>query len=231
MSYTKTRGSQVPDTTTGGIIAADDFNSHSAGDLTGKTAPLGGVWSEAGDAAGYTIDTANGRAQRTELSDADLNTGHYARLGSLTPSVVDLTSDVFIPFTLTNLVGTVRLGIFARYVDVDNWVMAVFVPDDYWFYYNFWGVYLYKRVAGTVTQLGAYPNYSFGDPYSPFPLRLTIDADGNYSVYSAYPATRRRWFFPAPTRTWPPAGRWRMAASVPMTHGLLRPHKLAGLTI
>lgn len=120
--------------------ARDDFETPSIGtDLTGTTAPVGGVWAEAGDVDGYTIQdsiyasqgaggAAGKIARRTAVSDVDLNTGHYEILGATNYTNTVVQADFARANIKTDELAAgeeLRRGVIARYVDTSNWLMAV----------------------------------------------------------------------------------------------------------
>ncbi len=149
--YGRAAGAETVGVSTGGLVAADDFDSHTAGALSTKTPPLvpAGSWSESGDADDFTINTTYACVNRTAVSDADLNTGQYIRCGSGVATYTTVQLDVYVNGTGAYSAGNLRQGVFARYVDVNNWLMAVYEPQVWVTSY----ITLYKRVAGTVTQL------------------------------------------------------------------------------
>lgn len=143
------------------LVAYDTFDSHTlAATLIGKTPPLteGSTWSESGDTDDFNVNTGYGGkiyATRAAVSDANLNTGQYARLGTGVRGLVTVQADVQLwqrPVSGAN--G--RFGVFARYVDTNNWLMLVFdaLAAATWISGTAtWQLKLYKRVAGTVTAL------------------------------------------------------------------------------
>ena len=90
--------------------ARDEFNQ-TAGNLTGKTLPVGGAWGGAGAATDYTIDTATHTARRSATDGT-----RYERAGTGTWTNVVVQADVA---ALASSVQTAH-GIFARYTDANN---------------------------------------------------------------------------------------------------------------
>jgi hypothetical protein len=91
--------------------------------------------------------------KRTEVSDANLQTGRYARLGSAEASDVIAKVSV-VPFTSETGGGVYRGGVFVRYVDTSNWLMMVTTGwSGAGGSYPGWA--LIKRVAGTETTLAS----------------------------------------------------------------------------
>jgi len=168
--------SAPPQPTVGELKAWDNFNTHSAGTITGKVASLGGTWTGAGDAVGFTIDTTNKWITRSEVSDANANTGRYERLGSGAATNVDVTVDVRLDKASTTLVQQ-RSGLMLRYTDVSNWLMVVYEYGDS----TNAVVIVYKRVAGTVSTLGKYGKIAGNGSWRT--LRATVDSSGFLTVY------------------------------------------------
>jgi hypothetical protein len=139
MSYGKARGPIVFATPTS-FLARDEFDQ-SAGSLSGKTLPVGGAWSGAGDSDDFTIDAAAHLAQRTATGDADFQTGRYAIAGSTSFTAIAVQVD----FAISIGSGAGYQGVFARYTDVNNWLMAVMNAAG--------NLLVLKRVAGTTTTL------------------------------------------------------------------------------
>jgi hypothetical protein len=166
------------------IIAWDNFtNAAYTGALTGEVGPLGGTWSGAGDTDDFTQDTTNLWTQRTANSDADVVTGRYARLGTGVASDVQVQADVKATLNLAASTEN-RLGIFARYVDTSNWLMAVMrtVGAGATRHRD---LALYKRVSGTTTLLSTVELASGAgsEDYDWRTIKLTADAAGNVSVW------------------------------------------------
>ena len=112
----------------------------------------GNKWVTSGDAVDLAVEEAGHTVQRTEVSDADINTGRYAVAGTT------VISDTVVGIKTRRdalKVGSserIRGGAMARYVDNNNWLY--FGPDveapsapvtD--------RMRVIKRVAGTVTEL------------------------------------------------------------------------------
>jgi hypothetical protein len=178
-SYTKLRGSTSPETGSGAIVAMDDFSTQTAGAVTGKTPLLApaGLYSGAGDADDFTVDTATQTIYRTAVSDSALNNGRYLRVGSGTLALTVLTADIYIPSAWSSLN---RYGVFLRYTDTSNWLAAVYsaaasgagTVNGY--------LHLIKRVAGTETVLAS---PSVGVAISSWrSLYVAADASGNVVV-------------------------------------------------
>ncbi len=154
------------------VKAWDNFNETAAGTITGKIAPLGGTWAGAGDAVGFTVDTTNKWIYREENSDASTYTGYYARLGAGTATITAAQVDSI----TSEPVNEIGSGVFVRYSDVNNWLMALrtFAPP-----YQF--VTLLKRVSGTVTTLASRVTGSSVSEWRT--LKISVDASGNVVVY------------------------------------------------
>lgn len=167
--------SAPPQPTVGTLTAWDNFNTHSAGTITGKVASLGGTWTGAGDAVGFTIDATNHWITRAEESDAGVNTGRYERLGTGKAAAVDASLDVFMAIPSGGELS--RQGMFLRYTDVSNWLLVVYdrqLGGGTW-------ITLFKRVAGAVTHVSNVGKGSFAEEWRT--LRATVDTNGLITVY------------------------------------------------
>jgi hypothetical protein len=175
-------------TTPTSFLARDEFDQ-TAGALTGKTAAAGGVWAGAGDADDVSVNATAHTADRTAISDADVNTGRYLISGAA--AATDVIARV--EWTRGSLgagsdAGTVsQSGLLVRYVDTSNWLKLVVSrtvgATDADFIYS---LDLIKRVAGTVTTIAT---YSFGNRIDgkqthedTWALDLTALASGTYSA-------------------------------------------------
>lgn len=108
-----------------GYSARDGF-AQSAGALTGKTLPVGGTWTGAGDADDFAV-TGSGTVQRTAVSDSgpDVRSGRLVTASgttALTTSAaqVDVTTDW----------DWQQSGVLLRYVDSNNFLAAVTSRTD-----------------------------------------------------------------------------------------------------
>lgn len=135
-------------------LAWDNFNTYASGTITGQVAPMGGTWTGAGDAVGMTV-FANSFVYRSEKSDADLNTGYYARIGTATAVGTDVRLDVLHPLPgEVSTTETSRAGLFMRYSSTSNWLLVAYEYRKVLSTLEYI-VKVYKRVAGTVTPLSA----------------------------------------------------------------------------
>ena len=156
------------------FTARDGFDQ-TAGALTGKTAPAGGVWAGHGDATDFTVETAGHTAERTAALDADLNTGRYAVLPA---SMAAQVAQVDFKHHRSPSAGpTQESGVLARYNDTNNYLMAV-TRSVSGFRFE-----VRKRVAGTVTVLWG----TDAIPVQPqdvwYTFRLAVDAQGRWAVW------------------------------------------------
>lgn len=144
------------------FTARDEF-AQTAGGLNGKTLPVGGTWSGAGDADDFSVSGA-GTAIRTALSDASQYTGRFGIAGASTPTntVVQATFSVN---AYEDGTGAAYHGVFARYTDTSNNMVAVVVPGSR-------QMEVWKEVAGTITDL-------LGAPVS---LPFSIELNTSYTV-------------------------------------------------
>jgi hypothetical protein len=143
-----------------------------AGAITGDSATIGGAWAGAGDADDFSA--GSGIATRTAVSDADVHTGRYAISGA-----AGFAAQVAQIDFKTNIGTTLLIqGVFARWVDVNNWLRAELV----------WSgganvlIRVWKRVAGTPTIIAASRIWTAG-VNTWYTIRLHVDAAGRYFVW------------------------------------------------
>jgi hypothetical protein len=175
---------QAPAPTTYGLLgpsARDEFNQ-SAGALTGKTAPVGGVWAGAGDTDDFSVETTGKTAQRTAVSDSAITNGRFA---TLPVSLAGLTAGVSVKASAVSIATDLhRFGVLVRYVNTSNYALLAYSSYSGSLYRR----YLYKVVAGVVTAT----RVTFGGASHDIdlinlegtlsPLGITIDAAGNWTV-------------------------------------------------
>ena len=191
-------------TSAASLVAADDFNAHSAGVLTGKTAQTGGIWAGSGDAAtDFTIDTTWKMVTRTSWSSA---TGRYLRIPT-TQSAVEVTGHVYVgQFHYPGgYPGDYSMGggLLLRYVDTSNWLRFSKIQHALAIGSLLWSATRYeleKCVAGTVTNLGQFTlseaiTTATGSAITPpgqtaawHAIKVVADAAGNVACY-AVPST------------------------------------------
>jgi hypothetical protein len=141
----------------------------------------GQKWATSGDAVDLAVEEAGHTAKRTEVSDADINTGRHAIAGAT------VTSDVVVGVKAKRsavAVGSgerIRGGSLARYVDTSNWLF--FGPDveapsapitD--------KARIVKRVAGAVTELGS---VAIPDSAEYRSVYLKVDRRGRYFCWGS----------------------------------------------
>lgn len=189
--YGVLRASMDTESGTPVLTASDGFAQGGGTALTGKTMPVGGVWAGAGDADDHITRADIQITQRGGTVDVGgLTGGRYAISGSSnqTNTIVQVNFAANRPAAA----ATDFYGVFARYVDVNNWLMF------YWQeVHNAGGsagwvsstLYVAKRVAGTVTTLQSTPVPWAGQQLDSlnawFTLMLRVDTLGNYSAYIA----------------------------------------------
>lgn len=100
------------------FAARDEFNQ-SSGNLNGVTAAVGGAWTTSGATTDFAVNSTSKTVQRSTTSDSGFR---FARIGSASTIVVraDMkTSDASV---------SGRLGVLARYVDANNYLLAYVSP-------------------------------------------------------------------------------------------------------
>src|SRR6476620_8309697 len=110
-----------------------------------KALPLGGNWAEAGKtgAEGFKVIGADDNVQRAKVSDANLQAGSYAIAGSEEPTTSRASVDVKASTAVIGEPEPFRRGVFLRYKDTNNWLMAVLSTFD-----RVYVLQLIKRVGG-----------------------------------------------------------------------------------
>lgn len=184
----------------------DDFQSYTYGPtaLSAQTGP-NGAWTESGDTDDW-VTTNNWSlpggmppipppsARRwPPAADANENTGQYARAGSGVKAAIAVEAELSSPLAASATAGQYWLvGLFARYVDVNNWVMVVLRGGPVG------GVaktqlMVRKRVAGTVTDLGAVDVTMSQHYVGRHKVSLEVDSAGAWSARSESLATGNVW--------------------------------------
>lgn len=140
----------------------------------------GQAWATTGDATDIAVEDTGHTAQRTQVSDADINTGRYAVAGStvLTDTVVDLLCKR--SASASGASEVVRGGVLARYTDVNNWLMAVFNWDNT----SSPGtdtIKILKRQSGAVYELDS---VAIPESFSWRRIRLYVDRGGRMVVWA-----------------------------------------------
>lgn len=111
-------------------VARDEFDQ-SAGTLSGKTLPVGGTWSGAGDTDDFSVETTGHTLERTATSDTP-GTGRFAIAG--TTSISDVTASVDVKISSLGYPpasGVFLGGLLLRYTDTSNYVIAVIKGSNY----------------------------------------------------------------------------------------------------
>jgi hypothetical protein len=177
-------------------LSAYDMFDGSAGNLDAPRAlPLGGKWSEVNKtgAKGFAVETSSHTAQRTEVSDTNLDSGCFALAG--TTSYTATQVQVNVRFTKA-LEEKMRFGVLARYTDIENWLMAVLTYDGAFGGEGSPGLHLsiIKRVAGVVTNLGhiSPPNLKGAEGGNDFlysTVQLAVATSGVFQAWAYRPGS------------------------------------------
>lgn len=178
--------SAVPQVQTPGSFSAHDEFDQTAGNLGGKTLPVGGTWATSGDANDIQVETSGKTAQRTDLSDTGAaggspGVGRIAIAGST--SLTNTVVQVDLKTSQVNI-NDVEPGVIARRVDASNYLHAILVSYTSNPSTGGFGslLALYKVVAGTETGLRRYyfPLITASTWYT---LRMLVDASGRAFVW------------------------------------------------
>lgn len=182
--YGEARALSIP-SVLGPQIARDNFN-HAVGVLTGKVATAGGTWSYPG---GDTEDFATNGSTATRMPAAfDVSganngplgsfhtvMGRYARLGVATQAAVMVSCDVDVP---PSPYSTDRRGVFGRYVDMNNMLMASLLHDYTSGGSMYYSLQVHKKKGGAWTN-PASANAPGLTPGAMVTLTLYCAADGS----------------------------------------------------
>lgn len=152
------------------------------------TGPVSGKWHSSGSGTGdFTVDSTNHWVQRIAESDTNTASGRFAVVGNAAAS--NFTAcQVRCDLAASGYGGSVvpanvsRFGVVARYVDANNWLMAVreaFVGDAGTSRAR---LRIYKRVASVTTQIGSHemPGVQAGNNLT---FILSADATGVWQVF------------------------------------------------
>ena len=153
--------------------ARDEFNQ-TAGTLTGKTAPVGGVWVGAGDADDFSVETTGMTAVRTAVSDSTINHVDGGRLVTLNTNMTNMAVQVDFKASVIPPAQGLQQGVLARYVDATNFAALITNRTA-----SVSTVGLYQVIAGTPTiiaQTG--PLQVAADTW--YTICVWIDAAGRY---------------------------------------------------
>jgi hypothetical protein len=165
----------------------DEFDQ-TAGNLTGKTAPVGGTWGGAGGGGNDFTVNGSGSATRTAVSDAaGLQSGRLEPLGATTYTDVAARVD-------TTSVGAAIIsnpffqeqGLILRYTSGTDFAAVYVTTAMAGGAGTGYRLVAYKRVAGVTTALGSSnsaPQFDFGSYVT---IQAIIDSSGRF-VFWAWP--------------------------------------------
>ena len=189
-TYAKLRGSRTQDTGAVALVASDDFSTLSgtiSGGTVGYTVSGTVTWSTSGGTGDFTADTTNDWLTRNHGSDANVNSGRYARVGVQTLAGISISGRIY---AATGSNPNSANGLFARWVDANNWLMARYIFAT-GFLSGIYRLELVKRVSGTVTRIGVYDvetgfsDITTGPIVNGFnDLQMQVDTSGRVLVYS-----------------------------------------------
>ena len=145
--YLRLRGVEVIENA-GPIVSGDDFQSHAAGTLNGKTPPLtqGGNWVTAGGSVDFVIESRETNVvTRAGTNDSTAIAGRFAQFGTVDFNDVEISTQLF-PYpsvggtyidypgassgTLGDATGG-QAGIVLRYQDTQNHVKVFYTRNAY----------------------------------------------------------------------------------------------------
>lgn len=161
------------------LIAHDEFDQTEGNLDAPKALPFGGNWAEASKTGenGFKVISAVHNAQRAKVSDASLVAGCYALAGTEEPTTAKVSIDTVTSNGL-NTEEVARRGVFLRYTDTNNWLMAALQSLDPFHQL----LVVVKRVSGTTAILGS----SLVNIYMTTQVRVALQAgaDGSWSAWA-----------------------------------------------
>lgn len=151
-----------------------------AGNLTGKTLPVGGTWAGAGDADDFAVEAGDHYAYRTAVSDADgLHSGRFV---TATPSLTGTTVEAKLRVSggVLQVPTDLAMGLVARYTDQSNYLAAYMIRNDP--NTTFAYMVVVKRVAASNTNL----LFAVARPWriqTDYRVRLQVATTGRWAVW------------------------------------------------
>jgi hypothetical protein len=163
------------------LLAYDTFLQTEGNLDAPKALPLGGNWAEATKtgAAGFKVIAAEDLVQRVEVSDASAVAGCYAIAGTEEPTTSKVSVVVWSPTVAFSSATEFRRGVFLRYTNPENWLMAYFHNSET----VRSKLAVAKRVAGTTTVLDDFfLAGGVGVQEEKMVVSLTVDANGTWQA-------------------------------------------------
>lgn len=158
----------------GALSAFDEFASMAAGTvINARVAPVGGTWGTAGAGTDFAAADAPASTDETMARSAvsDTGIGRFAILGSTNYTNTEVGARIRTAITVGGASPSWQLGIFARYVDVNNNIRLTFGNT------SFLGLGLRVRVAGVDTVVALASSLSIADA-TWYGLRIVAYASG-----------------------------------------------------
>lgn len=165
------------------LKAYDEF-VQAAGNLDTKAMPLGGTWAMVTNTGANGWLTTGSKVKRNKFTDASLNAGTFGLAG--TNKYIGTTVAADFNCSAGFILGSLRLGVLARYGSIENWVGAFFGWELYGAVY----VYVIKRVAGVETYMTGTGNWVSTSWEGTLPQRrltLAITPEGIWNMTCAIP--------------------------------------------
>lgn len=154
----------------------DEFDEEGGGALSGKVAPVGGTWSEAGHAGTFNLDSTLHYVTRTAVSDKE-GEGRVAILGTAEYTDIVVGADIYVPGDPTG--GNAQYGVVARYSSITKglyaWFNAFNAKEP-----NNWGVATGGFFGNRIKE-GYFSTYQVHDQLNQ--IRLVVTAAGNWQFW------------------------------------------------
>lgn len=112
----------------------------------------GEAWATTGDATDFAVEATGHTVQRSEVSDADLNTGRYAAAGSVVLANTVVTAAITRSVLNVGSSQALRQAVLARYTDANNWLMGGILTSE-----AADAAFVAKRVSSTATVVATAP--------------------------------------------------------------------------
>lgn len=176
------------------VTQRDEFDQ-TAGNLAGKSLPVGGTWSAAGDGtADFVVNATTHKIEKSTLNTGSV--GKHAIAGALVMTDTIVQVDVTIPHVTYNDIPP-KGGVIARWTDANNYLRVhldednqipgtVSPPTSPSDKYTGYSVRAEMYIAGVSTDLGTlgYVNVGHGSTLS---VRLMVDSAGVLRVWAGTP--------------------------------------------
>jgi hypothetical protein len=147
------------------VFSARDEFDQASGALTGKNLPSGQTWTvgTGSDADDFSVLSTPIIERVPGSADANEHTGRFVSIGTASYGAIAVQADLT-HISPDGIVGAILGGTYARWVDINNWIIGVVRWDGPT---NSFSYVVRKRIGGTVTTLASVPIPQGTFPTSP----------------------------------------------------------------